>query len=183
MPKKIIKKICFRIGFVVLVLGLLSLGVSSTIVLATFWGGQPHVPQTMSHNMIEFSEVRTGYYTELGRDETDQYQIELSEGEQINLFLIIPDKTLASVRVPVLEVADLEYHENSAGEWKNSSSFDRWIISQQASFEAPEVGVYDLVVYDTVGEPGEYALVFSGNDPVHPIDLARLVIGTIRINL
>ena len=166
-----------------MVLGLLSLGLSSAIVLAAFWGGQPHVPQIVSDYQIDLSETRTGYYTELDRDTTDQYQIELSEGEQINLLLIIPDKTLSGVHVPVLEIADLEYYESGAGEWKNSASLDRWTIEQQATFEAPANGVYDLRVYDAVGEPGEYALIFAGSDPVHPIDLMRLVIGTLKLNL
>jgi len=132
---------------------------------------------------IELSGKREGFYSLLGHDEVDLYKVELSKGELIHVFLIIPDKILTSVRVPLLEIADIKFYESGGGEWTNSASYNKWLLAQEAVFEAPEDGVYEISVYDSVGEPGDYALVFDGADPVHLFELIRLVIGTLRLNI
>ena len=191
MPKKAIKKICIRAGLILSTMFLLFLGFASATVFSAFWNNFPYIPQIISAECkatesgcpLELNGARAGYYTDLSQDEIDLFQIELGRGQRLQVSLIIPVETLSSVRVPVMEISGIEYQESNSQSWANGQSYKSWILAQEAVFEAPQAGIYDLQVYDLVGEPGDYALIFNGSDPLHPLDLLKLVIGTIKVNI
>ena len=190
MPKTAIKKICIRAGLILLTIVLLFLGFASAMVFSAFWTNFPYVPQTISAECklietgcpLELNTVRGGYYTELDQDEIDLFQIELVRGQRLEIILIIPEETLSSVRLPVMEISGIKYQESGGQSWVSGQSYKSWILVQEAVFEAPKDGIYNLKVYDLLGEPGQFALIFGGADPVHPLDLIKLIIGTLRIN-
>jgi hypothetical protein len=157
--------------------------------------------------LIELSGSKEGFYSELQNDQVKLFQVDLNKDEQIDLRLVIPNKTLSGVRVPILEIAgpglsqrdqkppeylpeyiynldqigSMLYTKTSSGAWQSSVSHQEWIVAQQAVFEAPETGVYYLAIYDTLGEPGEFALIFNGQNPSSPSELFSLVINTVRL--
>ncbi|MFH1315528.1 MAG: hypothetical protein ABIH67_03985 [Candidatus Uhrbacteria bacterium] len=190
MPKTAIKKICIRAGLILLTIVLLFLGLTSAVTFSAFWNRFPYIPQMISTEckavesgcLIQFNGTSVGYYTELGQDGIDLFQIELDRGQRLEVALIIPDETLSSVRVPVMEISGIKYQESESQSWLSGQSYKAWILAQEAVFEAPQDGMYDLKVYDLLGEPGEYALIFGGVDPVRPLALIKLVIGSLRIN-
>jgi len=191
MHKTAIKKICIRAGLVLLTIVLLFLGFASATVFSAFWNNFPYVPEIISAEckevesgcQIKLNDTRAGYYIGLGKDRVDLFQVELDRGQRLQVSLIIPVETLSSVRVPVMEISGIEYQESGGQSWVNGQSYRSWILAQEALFEAPQAGTYDLKVYDLVGEPGEYALIFNGSDPLRPLDLLKLVIGTIKVNI
>ena len=156
---------------------------------------------------IILSGSKQGFYSELQTDQVGLFQVELNKDEQIDLRLVIPNEILSGVRVPILEIAgpglsqrgqqapeylpdsiynldqigSIEYTKTSSDPWQNSVSHQEWIVSQHAQFEAPESGIYYIAVYDTLGEPGGFALIFDGKNPSGVSEMFGLVIGTIRL--
>ena len=114
--------------------------------------------------------------------QTDLYQVELDKGQRLQVSLIIPEEILSSIRLPVMTIAEIEYQEGGGKKWSNSPGYQSWILSQQAVYEAPQAGTYQIQIYDVLGEPGKYALILNGNDPLSLSSLISLVFGTIQIN-
>ncbi len=156
------------------------------LILIVFVGGTPHVPKFGKTSLSE-SEVRYVVYDELERDLSKEYQLDLQVGQTLDLFLIVPDKILSQVRAPAIKIIgpDLElvYSEDGRNVFPNSVSLQDWVLIQPIRFEVPGDGQYTLVVYDEVGEPGEFALWVEGRDPIKINELTKMLVGTVRVNL
>ncbi len=198
---------------VVVLIALAVTGLFFLVILSAFVQGRPYVPYFVNQTCpaldnpceISVSKTATAVYSTLSEvGESDIFAIELESGEGIALDLIVPSKILSEIRDPVIAIVGpglptqekeydflqqpningvIEFQEDKREAINNSLTLKKWISVQDMEFEAPSSDTYYIVVFDEVGEPGEYALYFHGSDPLRPGELIRLVFGTLRLNL
>lgn len=154
-------------------------------------------------NPFPSSDATVALYGNLGsKNDIDFFSLPPSKDHSLKrLVLYIPENNLSSIRRPIFAIVgkglgsvptafplSLSSEEgvltSTASKtdipWHNSSTISSWKEIGTLSFNLPADISYQLVVYDPVGETGNYLLVEEGAEPHTLSQILKLIHGSLK---